>query len=643
MFAVIFLWMMQGPQYVCTNFSTFVCTPCSGIHREFSHRIKSVSMAKFTSAEVAALQAGGNERARQTFFKSLDLARTPLPDSGNHDRLRDFIKRVYEKRLYTGDTPPPSAQQEEPVIELRRPESKVERPSDLRSLSFDDHVGGKDSNSRRKSDFDRSSVGNRGSPKTFGSPQAPPRPTRHSYDDRDEKIEQQQQSPKPNGREKRVLSRPFSFKDFDNAPPPAQSITDILGDIPGLRVEVFKGDSPNSSARSSVDGRKSTLSAQSFGAVGDDRVTAPTALDHKRDNSSSLIDMNGDAGSTGISRVVEDPFAETSHVSPATSDSWATFNASPTPPAPPGYPAPKTETSQWADSGWGQQTSNLDSWSSFGTPSPPKAVPNPDPFSTKAPSIPQSVSSPGQPPRQRRELPQNFFAPSLEDHLPNMDMHRNQQMQPVFRPPQLDAPLDAYYNMGAFPGNPQHSGQAQFQVQDQTPIQFHPQMPLQPLELSHQISLQPATPTQRSRNPFDDDFDDDSASLASSATTGISMQFPNLDALQAALPPTIPASSGLFAMEGIPTSLPHTLPTNAASPDWAYSFTQFNNSTSPAGSFNFSPDQTASSFQMSTFPVQPNVSGGYMSSHPFGQEAPYPGNQFHTQNVVRPAGGNPFG
>ena len=121
-----------------------------------------------------------------------------------------------------------------------------------------------------------------------------------------------------------------------------------------------------------VDGRKSTLSAQSFGAVGDDRVTAPTALDHKRDNSSSLIDMNGDAGSTGISRVVEDPFAETSHVSPATSDSWATFNASPTPPAPPGYPAPKTETSQWADSGWGQQTSNLDSWSSFGTPSPPK-------------------------------------------------------------------------------------------------------------------------------------------------------------------------------------------------------------------------------------------------------------------------------
>ncbi|RDX70618.1 putative ADP-ribosylation factor GTPase-activating protein AGD14, partial [Mucuna pruriens] len=52
---------LLGPQYVCTTFSTFVCTNCSGIHREFTHRVKSVSMAKFTQEEVTALQAGGNE------------------------------------------------------------------------------------------------------------------------------------------------------------------------------------------------------------------------------------------------------------------------------------------------------------------------------------------------------------------------------------------------------------------------------------------------------------------------------------------------------------------------------------------------------------------------------------------------------
>ena len=60
-------------------------------------------------------------------------------------------------------------------------------------------------------------------------------------------------------------------------------------------------------------------------------------------------------------------------------------------------------------------------------------------------------------------------------------------------------------------------------------------------------------------------------------------QFPSLDALHAALPPTMPVSSGVSAMEAVPASLPQTLPTNAGSADWAYSFTQFNTSTSPSG------------------------------------------------------------
>ncbi|CAL5387047.1 unnamed protein product [Camellia sinensis] len=59
-----------GPQYVCTTFWTFVCTNCSGVHREFSHRVKSVSMAKFNTEEVNALQAGGNEESVPAFPNS---------------------------------------------------------------------------------------------------------------------------------------------------------------------------------------------------------------------------------------------------------------------------------------------------------------------------------------------------------------------------------------------------------------------------------------------------------------------------------------------------------------------------------------------------------------------------------------------
>ncbi|KAJ9538551.1 hypothetical protein OSB04_031284 [Centaurea solstitialis] len=92
-----------GPQYVCTNFWTFVCTTCSGIHREFTHRVKSVSMAKFTSQEVSALQGGGNASAREIYFKEWDAAHQSLPDSSNVERLRDFIRLVYVNRRYTGE------------------------------------------------------------------------------------------------------------------------------------------------------------------------------------------------------------------------------------------------------------------------------------------------------------------------------------------------------------------------------------------------------------------------------------------------------------------------------------------------------------------------------------------------------------
>ncbi|KAK7320007.1 hypothetical protein RJT34_04736 [Clitoria ternatea] len=92
-----------GPQYVCTNFWTFVCTNCSGIHREFTHRVKSISMAKFNAQEVSALQEGGNQRAKEIYFKEWDPQHHSLPDSSNVDRLRDFIKHVYVDRRFAGE------------------------------------------------------------------------------------------------------------------------------------------------------------------------------------------------------------------------------------------------------------------------------------------------------------------------------------------------------------------------------------------------------------------------------------------------------------------------------------------------------------------------------------------------------------
>lgn len=122
-----------GPQYVCTTFWTFICTTCSGIHREFTHRVKSVSMAKFTSQEVEALQNGGNQRAREMYLKDWDSQRQRFPDSSNVDKVREFIKAVYVDRRYAGgknsDKPPRDMQS------MRSQEEEMRRASSYHSYS----------------------------------------------------------------------------------------------------------------------------------------------------------------------------------------------------------------------------------------------------------------------------------------------------------------------------------------------------------------------------------------------------------------------------------------------------------------------------------------------------------------------------
>ncbi|XP_010245794.1 PREDICTED: probable ADP-ribosylation factor GTPase-activating protein AGD14 isoform X2 [Nelumbo nucifera] len=130
-----------GPQYVCTNFWTFVCVTCSGIHREFTHRVKSVSMAKFTSQEVEALQRGGNQRAREIFLREWDLQRQRLPDSSNVDKVREFIKNVYIEKKYAGgktsDKPPRDMQAIHFLfhLSLRNYEDQTRRASSYHSYS----------------------------------------------------------------------------------------------------------------------------------------------------------------------------------------------------------------------------------------------------------------------------------------------------------------------------------------------------------------------------------------------------------------------------------------------------------------------------------------------------------------------------
>ncbi|KAH6828643.1 hypothetical protein C2S53_006641 [Perilla frutescens var. hirtella] len=103
------------------------------LNREFTHRVKSVSMAKFTSQEVDAVQKGGNQRARELFLKAWDPQRQRFPDNSNPDKVREFIKNVYVDKRYAieklSDKPPRDPQT------MRSQEDETRRASSYHSYS----------------------------------------------------------------------------------------------------------------------------------------------------------------------------------------------------------------------------------------------------------------------------------------------------------------------------------------------------------------------------------------------------------------------------------------------------------------------------------------------------------------------------
>ncbi|KAF7089414.1 hypothetical protein CFC21_092395, partial [Triticum aestivum] len=231
-----------GPQYVCTNFWTFVCTNCSGAHREFTHRVKSVSMAKFTAQEVTALQGGGNERAREIFFKEWDSQRNPYPDSSNTDKLRNFIKHIYVERRYTGER-----------SSDRPPRGKDDKDEHSENRRSDGNRGGSRSPPYNESYSDRRSYSGR----------SDDRNSRHSYGERSPGYDQNDYKKSPrhfeavddrSGKttpvqrfEDRRFSEPrkpetgspnYQREANGSSPPVVRPVREILGDdAPQLRID----------------------------------------------------------------------------------------------------------------------------------------------------------------------------------------------------------------------------------------------------------------------------------------------------------------------------------------------------------------------------------------------------------------------
>lgn len=82
----------RGPTYVDMDHSTFVCTFCSGLLREFSFKVKSTSMSKFSLTEVKQLRSLSNAQAKPFWLKRF---RGANPRPGETEVIRQFIRHTF--------------------------------------------------------------------------------------------------------------------------------------------------------------------------------------------------------------------------------------------------------------------------------------------------------------------------------------------------------------------------------------------------------------------------------------------------------------------------------------------------------------------------------------------------------------------
>ncbi|CAM6088572.1 unnamed protein product [Calypogeia fissa] len=656
-----------GPQYVCTTFSIFVCTNCSGLHREFTHRIKSVSMAKFTAEEVRNLQAGGNERGREIFLKDYDLQRNSLPDSSNVDKLRDFIKSVYVERRYTGERPAARGRQgdRDDSYESRRPD-RPEARSDGRSPPFEDRHDDRRFVERRRSDVDRGRYQDervvrfeeKKSPGRFEPEKRSPgrsEPDRSRYDQKSKYDDRRQEE--KNRFDERERDRRASYddrfaneirhdrrrsaddrpnaKELDVDGPPVRPVTEILGDnVPQLWVEEFRqtngrDDSSWSSDSSPAEQRKDKQIPR-VGSFGNSNgnTNAPSSTPIQRVNSGSLIDFNAEPEPTVVASSTTDPFQVSAPVVPSSaavstsSTGWATFDTAlsatttmPSDGPPAGYPdvfATPSNGSEWAASGWpSTQAPTTDDWSSLVAPSVPQPVMATGPqVLTSRNSFPPAGSNPALH-SMSLQMQHGLLQPSKSASAilpPSVDRSKELPKELFAHSfPSLSAPA-AGLGMGQqipdFAPAPQPFGQGGLPTYAQPP---------------------------RSRNPFDLPGD-----AGPSTTVG---NFPSLGSLQTALPngplsmPTSmgPTSSNHWSMGLHPASYPPSGPAGGSGSAFVHQHSM------PSSGMHAQTSGPSLGYP---------ESGGFNSRGLFQADPSFIGSgstEFPTQNFMRTVSGNPFG
>jgi stromal membrane-associated protein len=93
----------NGPTFIDVKFGSFLCTRCSGLHRELGTdfcRVKSVSLDNLSTEELSLFTFTKGNTYVNSVYEAVDAKYLkPFPES-EIDKVREFIRRKYKLQQF---------------------------------------------------------------------------------------------------------------------------------------------------------------------------------------------------------------------------------------------------------------------------------------------------------------------------------------------------------------------------------------------------------------------------------------------------------------------------------------------------------------------------------------------------------------
>lgn len=140
----------KGVNYVVLDFGTFVCSSCSGIHRQLNHKVKGLGMSNFAQKDVDMLNKNGNKRAKSYWLSEYNKTLYPIPDRTNAVRMKEFMKLKYEQKRFMDKN---AAEKEEDSEEDEAPKPKKDKKKKKKVVSSSDEESSSEESEEEKPKF----------------------------------------------------------------------------------------------------------------------------------------------------------------------------------------------------------------------------------------------------------------------------------------------------------------------------------------------------------------------------------------------------------------------------------------------------------------------------------------------------------